>query len=143
MNDELTLQEGLDEFNKKNSKYFSGGHHSSAGEEFLKHHDIAHIVFGCDTSIYGEGVVKIWTTFGTTLSFWKVVNGYKDASAFELARKYSFSHVVKNIFKFLLTIPKTIIRAKQMNKPWPFYDFDSYLNVPLSEIRKEFNIRVL
>jgi len=77
-----TLQEGLAEFQTKNQKYFSKRTLSNSGEEFLQCHDIAHVVFGCDTSLYGEGVVKLWTTFGTTMSFWKVTKGYRDASAF-------------------------------------------------------------
>ena len=90
MKGNITLQEGLDKFYEKNRKYFSERSISAEGEEFLKCHDIAHVLFDCDTSICGEGVVKIWTTFGTTLSFWKVVSGYNEAGAFELFRMYSF-----------------------------------------------------
>ena len=143
MDDNITLLEGLELFQEKNKKYFSSHHGSVSGNEFLKHHDIAHVVFGCNTSIYGEGVVKIWTTFGTTLSFGKVISGYKNASAFELAKKYSLGHVLKNIFRFLAAVPKTIIRAKKMTKPWPFVDYSSYLHTSLSEIRREFNIKVI
>ena len=143
MNDRITLQEGLDKFYEKNRKYFSKRSISKEGEAFLKCHDIAHIVFGCDTTIYGEGVVKIWTTFGTTLSFWEVVRGYDEASAFELFKMYSFRHVMKNIFRFLVVIPKTIVRAKNMTKPWPFSGYKAYLNTPIADIRKEFNIHSL
>ena len=73
MNDHITLQEGLDLFYEKNMKYFSARDISEEGAAFLKCHDVAHIVFGCDTSIFGEGVVKTWTTFGTTLGFWKIM----------------------------------------------------------------------
>ena len=143
MEDSITLQQGLEKFHKKSMKFFSERSISKEGEEFLKCHDIAHIVFGCDTTIYGEGVVKIWTTFGTTLGFWKVVNGYNEANAFELFRMYSFQHVAKNIARFLLAIPKVIIRAKRMTKPWTWSNYESYLNTPIPEIRKEFGIIIL
>lgn len=143
MEESITLQQGLDKFHHKNMKYFSDKSISKEGEKFLQCHDIAHVVFGCDTTIYGEGVVKIWTTFGTTLSFWKVINGYKEASAFELSKKFSFGHVTKNILRYLLVIPKTIVSAKKMTKPWPFLDYNAYLNMPIAEIRKEFNIQVI
>lgn len=143
MEDGITLQQGLEKFNKKNGKYFSKKSFSKEGEAFLECHDIAHVIFGCDTTIYGEGVVKIWTTFGTTLSLWKVISGYNEASAFELFKKYSFQHVAKNIVRLLLTIPRVVIRAKRMTKPWPFSDYQPYLNTPISEIRKEFNIQIL
>jgi len=143
MNNNITLQEGIEQFHKKNRKYFSERSFSKQGETFLKSHDIAHVVFGCGTTIYGEGLVKIWTTFGTTLSFWEVIKGYKEVNAFELSRKYSFRHVMKNIARLLLVIPKVIVRAKRMSKPWPFGEYSAYLNRPLSEIRKEFNIEIL
>lgn len=143
MKDNITLKEGLNIFYKKNRKYFSEKKMSQKGETFIRCHDIAHVVFNCDTSIYGEGVVKIWTTFGTTMSFWEVTKGYRDVSAFELSRKYSFGHVVKNIFRLLVVIPKVIFRAKRMNKPWPFSNYDNYLNTPIAAIRKEYIIQVL
>lgn len=143
MKNDITLQQGLDEFQKKNMKFFSKRHMSEKGEAFLRRHDIAHVVFGCDTTIYGEGVVKIWTSFGTTSGFWKVVNGYNEVSALELFKAYSFRHVMKNILRYLLVIPKVLFRVRKMAKPWPFSDYETYLNTPISEIRKEFNIQII
>lgn len=143
MDDKITLQEGLEKFQHRNMKYFSKRLMSPEGETFLKCHDIAHVVFGCDTTIYGEGVVKIWTSFGTTSSFWKIVNGYNEVSAFELFRQYSFRHVLKNILRYLRVIPKTLFRVQKMTKPWPFADYQTYLNMPIAEIRKEFNIQIV
>ncbi|MGB1217838.1 MAG: Coq4 family protein, partial [Saprospiraceae bacterium] len=137
-----TLQQGLDEFQKRNKKYFSEKPKSPKGEAFLKCHDIAHVVFGCDTTLYGEGLVKIWTTFGTTSSIRDVTNGYNDANAFELFKEYSIRHVLKNIFKLLITIPKVIYRAKKMKKPWSFTGYEKHLNTPIHEIRKEYHIKV-
>lgn len=143
MYEDLTLQQGFEKFQKKNAQFFSERKYSKEGETFLKCHDITHVVFACDTTIYGEGVVKLWITFGTTLGFWKVINGYNEVSAFQLFRMYSFKHVIKNIFRLLFSIPKGISRARQMSKPWPFLDYEPYLNTPVSEIRKEFNIQVI
>ncbi len=143
MENTITLLEGLEIFQERNRKYFSTKTFSKQGEEFLRCHDIAHVVFGCDTSIIGEGLVKIWTTFGTTLSFWEVTRGYKEVQAFELARKFSLAHVAKNIFRLLFKIPKVIFYSKKMSKPWPFDNYSDYLKIPLSEIRKEFNINIV
>ncbi len=138
----MTLKEGLEKFNRENNTYFSNYEKSKEGIDFLECHDICHVLFNCNTSLYGEGTVKIWITFGTTLSFKEVTNGYRNAKAFHLARSYSFGHVIKNIFRLVISIPTTIIRARQMSKPWPFREYHSYMNMPLDKIRKEFNIRV-
>jgi len=119
-----TLQQGLDAFREKNNSYFSKKKMSPAGNEFFLCHDIAHVVFGCGTTIYGEGLVKIWTTFGTSLGFWEVFKNYKEVNA-------------------LTTLPKAILKAKRMSKPWPFLDYQPYLDKPLGEIRKEFNIEII
>ncbi|MBT8191343.1 MAG: hypothetical protein KJO29_13010, partial [Bacteroidia bacterium] len=103
---------------------------------------IAHVLFGCDISLFGEGSVKIWTIFGTTLGFWNHLRAYKAANAFELSRNFGPVHFLSNIFKFLLCIPLIIIKAKKMHKPWPWDDYEPYLDQAISEIRKEFNIQV-
>ncbi len=139
---ELTLRQGLEKFQEKNLKVLSGKSIPKEGQAFLVAHDVAHVVFGCDTSLYGEGIVKIWTTFGTNLSIWKVMRGYRQASAFELSRSYSFPHVAKNILRLLIAIPVTMLRAKQMTKPWPFYDYQAYIDTPIAEIRAEYKINI-
>jgi len=145
MEDSITLREGLEKFHKEYEKHLSHNKKDTSREAqaFFKSHDIAHILFGCDISLFGEGSVKIWTIFGTTLGFWKHITGYKAANAFQLSKSFTFRHVVANIFKFLISIPILIIRAKRMYKPWPWANFESHLDSPISEIRKEFNIKVL
>lgn len=143
MEDNVTLQEGLEIFQEKNAQYFTQRPMSEQGSAFMRSHDIAHVVFGCDTSVYGEGVVKLWSSFGTTAGFWKVVTGYNEVNAFALFKQYSVKHVFKNIVRLLLVIPKALFRVRRMKKPWPFSDYKCYLNMPISEIRKEFNIHVL
>jgi ubiquinone biosynthesis protein Coq4 len=141
----ITLRQGLEKFYKENMGYLSHNKKevSSEAKAFFYSHDVAHVLFGCDISLFGEGAVKIWTIFGTTLGFWNHIKGYKEANAFELSKSFGSTHLVKNIFKFLLFIPVLIIRAKRMYKPWPWSEFEFYLDTPISEIRKEFNIQVL
>ncbi len=145
MEDSITLRQGLEKFHKEYKGHLSHNKKgiSSEAQAFFMSHDIAHVLFGCDISLVGEGSVKIWTIFGTTLGFWKHINGYQKANAFELSKKFTLAHIVNNIFKFLSSIPVLMIRAKRMHKPWPWTEFESYLDTPISEIRKEFNIRVL
>lgn len=116
---------------------------SSEAKSFFRSHDIAHVLFGCDISLYGEGSVKLWTLFGTTLGFWDHINGYRSASAFHLSKKYTLSHIASNIVRLLLAIPVIIIRARQMSKPWNWIGYKDYLDTPISDIRQEYNIKVI
>lgn len=108
---------------------------------FFRSHDIAHVLFGCDISLLGEGSVKIWTIFGTTLGLWDHVRLYKKADALGLSQNFTLSHVATHLPRLLLSIPRLILRARRMSRPWPWSDFEPYLDVPISEIRREFNIR--
>lgn len=144
-NTTITLQKGLEQFYETHQENLS---HLDCNlpkdvKDFFKSHDIAHVIFGCDISLYGEGSVKVWTVFGTTLGFWKHISEYNKANAFDLSKKLPFTTVLKDFFKLLISIPLLVIRAKKMNKRWPWKGFENYLETPIHEIRKEFNIRVL
>lgn len=139
-----TLREGLEEFYHHYREHL---HHvpttiSLEAESFFKSHDIAHVVFGCDISLYGEGSVKIWTIFGTTLGFWNHLRGYRDANAILLTTEFGLVHSMANICRLLFAIPALIYRAKSMSKPWHWNNYEQYLDTPLSDIRREFHIKV-
>jgi len=140
-----TLRESLELFHHEHAAYLSHDKDgiSAEAKAFFRSHDVAHVLFGCDISLFGEGSVKLWTIFGTTLGFWNHIRAYKVTSAFELARNFTLAHIVSNIFKFLYAIPILIVRARRMHKPWPWADFEPYMDKPIVEIREEFNIQVL
>ncbi len=138
----MTLREGLDQYFARNAAVLVDRELSPEAQAFFRCHDVAHVVFGCDTSLYGEGTLKLYTLFGTTLGFWKHLSGYSEASAFALFRQYSVAHLAKNILRLLRSMPGTILRARQMSKPWPWDDHSRYMDRSLEEIRREFNIPI-
>ena len=141
----MTLRQGLEKFYQDHQGYLSHHHEgvSCAAKAFFESHDVAHVVFGCDISLFGEGSVKIWTIFGTSLGFWRHLKGYQEANAFALSKNFGFAHLVNHIFKLLRSVPVLIIRAKRMHKPWPWSGYQPYLDIPISDIRKEFNIQIV
>ena len=140
MGRDVTLREAFGKFHRKNSRIVSDTEISDDSEMFFNCHDVAHVIFGCDTSLRGEGIVKLWTIFGTTLRFANHVKEYADANAFELFRKYNLKHILANVPKVIVVAPIVITRAHKMKKKWPWASYDKYLDTPINEIRKEFNI---
>ncbi|PHI21656.1 hypothetical protein CEQ90_02265 [Lewinellaceae bacterium SD302] len=141
----ITLKQGLEKFYEDYRENLS---HKDDGlpdevRHFFKSHDIAHVLFGCDISLFGEGSVKMWTIFGTTLGFWKHIEEYRKANAFELAKNFEPVSYLSNLLKLMCAIPLLILRAKKMNRPWPWAEYENYLDTPIFKIREEFNIRVL
>ncbi len=138
----LTLRQGLDRYTNANQGVLSTREVSDEAEQFFRCHDVAHVVFACDTTLVGEGTVKLWTIFGTTLGFWKHLRGYSEADAFSLFRQYSRRHLARHIGRLLVSMPSTILRARRMTAPWPWSEHEPYLDVSLAEIRAEFGIEV-
>ena len=138
----MTLREAIERFQEENAAQFSERELSPEATEFFRHHDTAHVVFGCDTSLSGEGIVKIFTIWGTTLGFRGHLAGYAEANALSLFRLYSVRHVAHHIGRLLLAGPVAFVRARRMSKPWPWSDHGQYLDVPLEDIRREFSIKV-
>jgi hypothetical protein len=138
----LTLREAIEKFHEEHAAQFSEQDLSPEAKKFFLHHDTAHVVFGCGTSLFGEGIVKIFTIWGTTLGFRGHLSGYSEADAFGLFRQYSARHVVRHIGPLLLAAPRAFVRARRMSKPWPWSDHGQYLDIPLADIRREFNIKV-
>lgn len=64
-----TLRDGIKRFCEENAAVFTARDMSPAAQEFFRCHDTAHVVFGCDTSIFGEGILKMFTIFGTPRAF--------------------------------------------------------------------------
>jgi len=138
---QMTLREAIQKFHGDNSLSLTDRKMSDEAQAFFQCHDIAHVVFGCDTSIIGEGQLKIWILFGTTLGFFNHLKGYSQANAFTLFRQYSIFHVLTNISKLVWLIPRTIFRARCMSKKWNWSDYERYMDIPLVKIREEFNIK--
>lgn len=139
----MTLGEGLILFQKKNQKYFSEKGNSPEASRFLECHDVCHVLFGCSTTIYGEGIVKIWISFGSTLGLWRTMREYKKADAVHLAQEYSWGHILKTLPRLLISIPRALWRVRHMTQPWPFGEFEAYLDMDITDIRAEYGIEPL
>ena len=103
--------------------------------QFFRCHDTAHVIFGCDTSLFGEGVVKLFTIWGTTLGFRGHLAGYAEADAFDLFRQYSARHLSQQIGSLVRVLPEARRRARRMHAPWPWSEHEQWLDTPIAEIR--------
>ena len=140
---QLTLKEALEEYHELNSKILYKREMSSDSKVFFACHDVAHVVFACDTSLLNEGMVKMWTAFGTTLGFWRHIAAYSRQETNEIVKELGWKLIIATSFQSLIIMPRVLRRCFAMKKRWPWSSFEEYLNVPLAEIRHEFNIQPL
>ncbi len=140
---ELTLREALAEFYSVNSHIFSAPEPDTMWTELLVHHDISHVFFGVNTSILDETAGDYWTLFGTDLSFKDYLAYAKSPEGKKLIKDIGFINIVKSLFLGIPLLYKVYSRAKKMTRKWNTRGYHQYMDTPLGEIRKEFNLDVL
>ncbi|API85838.1 hypothetical protein [Francisella uliginis] len=147
-NCELTLNEGLQEYNKNYPFLNSNDGHDEASKWF-KNHDITHVLFGTiPFEIRGEAINDTWTLVGSNVT----LKGYKEFFKFvdyktvinSYLKKYKYKFVVYLVMlKYIPVCLLAAFKAYKMSKKWDWYNYDNYLDIPLKDIRKEFNIKVI
>jgi hypothetical protein len=138
----LTLQEGLAEYYGARDDLVTGRGASTDAQAFFRCHDVAHVVFGCGTTLRQEALVKIWSFFGTTEGF-GLLRAYRLPESQEIYRTLGFMDIAGTMGFSLVYVPIVLGRCLRMRRRWPWSDFEAYLSVPLVETRREFGIQVV
>lgn len=64
----IALEQGITEYRVLNPDLDEARHATPEGAEFFRCHDVAHVVFACDTSLLNEAMADASTLFGTTVT---------------------------------------------------------------------------
>ena len=139
----LTLREALAEFYSVNSHMFSVPNPETPWTELLVHHDVGHVFFGVNTSILDETAGDYWTLFGTDLSFKEYLEYAKSPEGKKLIKDIGFINIVKSLFLGLPLLYKTYLNSRKMTRKWKTKGYDQYMDIPLVEIRKKYNLNIL
>jgi len=134
-----TLAEGIAEYHSANPGLVQGRGMSLAAQEFFRCHDAVHVVYGCGTALYDEGIVKLSSIFGTTGGL-GVLKGYQLHESRQIYKELPIGEVLLTILQSPFIVVRTIIRCLRQHARWPWDSFEKYLHMPLSEIRQEFGI---
>lgn len=138
----MTLEEGLSEYYGNRDDLVTGRGVSDSARKFFRCHDVAHVVFGCSTTLTNEAMVKIWSFFGTTAGL-SLLRDYRSPESKEIYEQIKWSDVPGTAFRSLVNVPLVLFRCLRMHERWPWSDFDQYRSVPLAEIRRKYGIRVV
>jgi hypothetical protein len=111
--------------------------------ELFRQHDVGHVIFGCDTSLRGETFIDTWTVFGTTAGVRGYMEYFKHPQVNEIFAEAGFWKIFTEFLRCFPDVIRVIARSRKMSSPWPWGNYVSYLDEPLSRLRKEFNIRVV
>ncbi len=139
----LSLQAGLEEYRSGFTGLLDESELPSRAARFFRAHDICHVVFGCDTSVPQEAMADTWSVFGTSLGFGTYLDYLRLPQANNIFRQVGYGRTAWETLRVSPRLVQVMIRARQMTRPWPFWDNNQYLDVPLKKIREEFNIRLV
>lgn len=139
----LTLRVALAEFYSVNSGIFLAPKPDTVWTELLTHHDVGHVFFGVNTSILDEAAGDYWTLFGTDLSFKEYLAYAKSPEGKKLIKDTGFVNIIKSLFFGMPLFYKIYWRTRKMTRKWKTRGYHQYMDTPLVEIRKEFNLEIL
>jgi ubiquinone biosynthesis protein Coq4 len=114
---------------------------SEQSRELFSGHDVIHVISGLGTEITEESLVDAFTFSCTDLPLKTALSYAQLPEVKALFKHLNIWQVVKGS---LCAIPKAfkLWRAsKQMPKKWPFFGWQRYLDTPIKDIRKEYNIQ--
>lgn len=137
----LTLADGLAEYYREHPRLKRGDQLATDAREFFRSHDAVHVLYGCDTSLTQEAVVKLSSIFGTTGGF-SVLKGYGLHDSIDIYRNLKLGEVFLTIVESFIIVPRTLLRCSAQKARWPWSEFNNYLDTPLGELRERFRIRV-
>jgi hypothetical protein len=134
-----TLEQGLEEYYAGHAGLSRERGMSAPARAWFRSHDVVHVVFGCDTSLVQEAMVKVWAVFGTTGGL-RSLRGYRYAESKAIYRTIAWTRVPHVALQCVVALPRVMWRCLWMRKRWPWSDFDRHLTRPLLELRKEYGI---
>lgn len=144
-----TLGDGLNEYMEAFSHILIDNSHDDEKSQLFLKHDYTHVLFGTlPFELRGETLTDIWTLYGTDVGFKGYIRflkyvDYKIIMNIYYKRYGSKTKAYWALFKLLPTVFKLLYRTRKMTSKWPFHNPQQFHDVPLNELRKDFNIKIV
>jgi len=139
----MTLRQGLAEYLRQSGGLMDQAELPQDLGLGLRSHDVAHVVFGCDTTLLGEVVLARWSLFGVTGSIRPYLIGLRRRETRVLFRDAFAAFRLPMLWRMVKFATLAVVRSLRMRERWPFEEYGQFLDTPLFEIRERFGIRVL
>jgi len=138
-----SLAEGIGEYYAHNAALLDPSKLPVDAAELFRQHDAGHVVFGCDTSLRGETLVDSWTIFATTVGLRGYLEYLRYPQVNQIFAETGYSRIILEFVRSLPDVFRVLVRSRRLVAKWPWQHYGHYLDRPLSDIRREFNIRLV
>lgn len=147
-----TLRQGLEEYYAVNPNVTDPQKQPLEFAKILLAHDVSHVVYGCDTSMYDELKLLPLTWWTSNYKFRDHLRTLKDptispaikAMYDDLVKEHGVIWLYASIFFVLPQLLPELIsmwrQSRQRQRFVPFLDFEPLLDRSLLEIRQEFDL---
>lgn len=143
----LTLRDGLEELYRHAPEVAVVSQRK--GKMFVDH-DLTHVLFGCDTSLQGEILLKPWILFGTTINR-DELKAYAMDPDVQMLNEEGVQLMGGRVKAYTLSLTYYLPlffwiwlrRVRRMSARWPHSDVtEDMMNTPLDELRRAYGIRL-
>jgi hypothetical protein len=140
----MTLREGLKEYFEGHPDLLIEAELDAQSKALFHSHDLCHVLFGLDTDMVSEALADGWAVLGTDVG-WKRYWGYfsQSRAARNLFQQIGWVATITITIRALPKLFQVLRRARRMKGKWPWGREDAYLDRPLGDIRREYNVRIL
>lgn len=138
-----SLSQGLAEYYAHNPGLLDPAELPADVAALFRQHDAGHVVFGCDTSLRGETLIDTWTLFGSSAGLRGYLRYFRYPQVNRIFAQAGYLRITGVFLRCLPEVFRVIIRSRSLSAKWPWQDYRRYLDRPLLEIRREFNIRLV
>ena len=90
-----------------------------------------------------EAAGDYWTLFGTDMTFKEYLEYAKTPDAKKLINQMGPKLILKSLIYSLPSFFRIFIRSKQMKEKWKLHEYEKYADVPLNELRRSYNLKIL
>lgn len=140
---QLTLREALAEYYRSNPDLLDPDGMPEDAAQFFRQHDMAHVVFGCDTSLAGEVRADMWTIFGASVGLRGYIEYLKYPQVNDVFEGLGYWQVAVASARALPDVGRIFLRSRKMQRPWPWDGYEPFLDRTLCDVRGEYGVQVL
>jgi ubiquinone biosynthesis protein Coq4 len=137
------LREAIAEYYECNPGLLDPGNLPNGVAQLFRQHDAGHVIFGCDTSLRGETLIDTWTIFASTAGLRGYLAYFKHPQVNQIFSDAGYLRITLEFVRCLPDVLCVIRRSRRLVAKWPWSTYENYLERPLREIRREFNIVVM
>ena len=140
-----TLTEGLAEYYAQNrGRVLPPNSLPPESAELFRSHDLCHVIFGLDTTLSDEAMADARTLFSCDVG-WRRYAKYltSDPEAKAIFKELGVFATLSITIRTLPRIGRAVWEAWSMPKRWPWNPPGEYQQRTLSDLRREFGIRVI